>query len=107
MLAHAAIHALNMKDPVVRALALALLLIVCSSPLRAEPDALPAHPRLLLDAEGFAQLKARIAAEPWAAAQWDKLRADADRDLDQPLLLPPRGGNWSHNYVCPIHGARL
>jgi hypothetical protein len=61
----------------------------------------------LLDADGFAQLKARIAAEPWAAAQWGRLRADADRDLEQPLLLPPRGGNWSHNYVCPIHGARL
>jgi hypothetical protein len=23
------------------------------------------------------------------------------------LNLPPRGGNWSHNYVCPTHGSRL
>jgi hypothetical protein len=68
---------------------------------------LPPHPRLLLNAEGIARLKQRIAAAPWAKAAWDGLQARVDRSLKQPVELPPRGGNWSHNYVCPIHGARL
>jgi hypothetical protein len=35
------------------------------------------------------------------------LRAELDHSLAQALELPPRGGNWSHHYVCPVHGARL
>jgi oligo-alginate lyase len=68
---------------------------------------LPSHPRLLLNAEGVANLKARIAAAPWAAAEWKTLVAQTERELGHDVELPPRGGNWSHNYVCPIHGARL
>lgn len=68
---------------------------------------LPPHPRLLLDAEGIAQLKQRIAVAPWAKASWAALEADAAKALARPVELPPRGGNWSHNYVCPEHGARL
>lgn len=68
---------------------------------------LPPHPRLLLNAEGVAQLKQRLAQAPWAKAEWYKLKRNADKNLEQPLELPPRGGNWSHNYVCPTHGARL
>lgn len=71
------------------------------------PAPLPAHPRLLLDASGIAELKQRIATAPWAKASWADLKSSADRRLDQPVELPPRGGNWSHNYVCPTHGARL
>ncbi len=73
-----------------------------------QPDLkLPPHPRLLLNAAGIEQLKHRIASEPWAKASWDELMAAADKSLASPVELPPRGGNWSHNYVCPIHGARL
>jgi hypothetical protein len=68
---------------------------------------LPPHPRLLLNAEGIAQLKQRIATASWAKTDWDELKARADRSLEKAVVLPPRGGNWSHNYVCPIHGARL
>jgi hypothetical protein len=74
---------------------------------RAQTNALPPHPRLLLSGEGIAALKGRIAAAPWAAASWKELKARTDRDLNKPIALPPRGGNWSHNYVCPEHGARL
>jgi hypothetical protein len=74
---------------------------------RAQTNDLPPHPRLLLSREGIAALKTRIAAAPWAAALWKELKARADRDLNKPIALPPRGGNWSHNYVCPEHGARL
>jgi hypothetical protein len=77
----------------------------CSS--RAQTNALPPHPRLLLNAEGVAELKARIAAAPWAKESWDDLKARVEREMAKPIELPPRGGNWSHNYVCPVHGARL
>ncbi len=69
-------------------------------------DALPPHPRLLFDAAGIAQLKQRVQQEPWTA-QWQSLRKSFDKTLDTPIELPPRGGNWSHWYVCPTHGARL
>src|SRR5437899_2965 len=68
---------------------------------------LPPHPRLLLGAQGIADLKQRIATEPWAKAAWAELQTNAAKRLSKPLELPPRGGNWGHNYVCPIHGARL
>jgi hypothetical protein len=72
-----------------------------------QTNSLPPHPRLLLSADGIAQLKQRIATEPRAKLEWDELKARADKDLKKPVVLPPRGGNWSHNYVCPEHGARL
>src|ERR1043165_5436212 len=74
----------------------------------AEADvSLPPHPRLLLNADGIQQLKERIAAASWANTSWTQLNANAEQGLSVPIELPPRGGNWSHNYVCPAHGARL
>jgi hypothetical protein len=73
----------------------------------ASTNSLPPHPRLLLGARGIAELKARIAAESWGKASWEELKAEAERALKRSVELPPRGGNWSHNYVCPTHGARL
>ncbi len=74
---------------------------------RRKPNTLPPYPRLLVNAEGIAALKQRIAAAAWASSSWNQLKARAERDLKKPIELPPRGGNWSHNYVCPEHGARL
>src|SRR5581483_843377 len=71
------------------------------------PVALPPHPRLLLDSNGIVALKQRVATADWAKASWRQLSNNAAKTLDQPVELPPRGGNWSHNYVCPVHGARL
>ena len=73
----------------------------------AQTNALPPHPRLLLNADGIAALKQRIIIAPWARASWQELTTRVDRELKKPVVLPPRGGNWSHNYVCPEHGARL
>ena len=83
------------------------LLATAVWPLAAATNALPPHPRLLLDADGIAQLRQRIAAAPWAKASWEQITASTTKALDRPVELPPRGGNWSHNYVCPTHGARL
>src|SRR3954462_6645051 len=64
-----------------------------------------ADPKLLLDRKYFDNLKQKTAG-PFAP-QWKQFRAEVDRATTQPIELPPRGGNWSHNYVCPEHGARL
>ena len=67
---------------------------------------LPKHPRLLFNAEGIARLKARSQDPAWSA-QWKSIVSRADGALSQKIVLPPRGGNWWHWYVCPKHGARL
>src|SRR5687767_7199074 len=86
---------------------LALLICLLLPPLAASrvkaTEILPPHPRLLLDHADVAALKQRIAG-PFAA-QWKEYRAAVDRTMDDPVALPPRGGNWSHNYVCPTHGS--
>lgn len=72
----------------------------------ASSHALPAHPRLLFNAQGIVSLKDKITRPQWTDA-WKEYRASVDQMLAEPFGLPPRGGNWSHNYVCPEHGARL
>lgn len=93
-----------------RRILMALLAAACWPALAqtAEPVAtnLPPHPRLMFDRAGLDQFRAKIAAEPWRGL-WKKRLAGLDRELSKPVALPPRGGNWSHNYVCPTHGARL
>ena len=100
---------LHFSPALAAVLAVSLLIVAASDAFAVEPPqvALPQHPRLLLNADGIAQLKQRIATQPWAKETWDKLQAAAEKNLAQPVELPPRGGNWSHNYVCPTHGARL
>ncbi|HWI55665.1 MAG TPA: heparinase, partial [Bacillota bacterium] len=61
----------------------------------------------MLNSNGIAELKERIETAPWAKASWTELKTAAEKALTRPVDLPPRGGNWSHNYVCPTHGARL
>ncbi len=90
------------------ALGITLLVAVDPSSVRAgtAPENLPPHPRLLFNRAGLEAFKTKMGTEPWRKA-WAKSLASLDRDLARPLELPPRGGNWSHNYVCPEHGARL
>jgi hypothetical protein len=80
------------------------LLVMISAAAVAAP--LPPHPRLLLDAQDISALRQRITQQPWTE-RWSAYKKAVDRMLSQPVDLPPRGGNWSHNYVCPQHGARL
>ena len=84
-----------------------LSLFVVLAPAFSQPVALPPHPRLLMNSNGIVELRERIASAPWAKASWGELKTSADKALKQPIELPPRGGNWSHNYVCPEHGAPL
>jgi len=72
----------------------------------AASESLPPHPRLLLDRQDIVALQQRIAQSPWPE-RWAAYKAGVDKSLARPIDLPPRGGNWSHNYVCPEHGARL
>ncbi|HXI72297.1 MAG TPA: hypothetical protein VNN22_18240 [Verrucomicrobiae bacterium] len=84
----------------------ALLLLTVAGSAFAGDIVLPPHPRLLLNSNGIVELRERIASGPWAKSAWEELKASAGKSLLQPIELPPRGGNWSHNYVCPVHGAR-
>jgi hypothetical protein len=68
---------------------------------------LPEHPRLLFSRKGIAELKERINRYDWAKTQWEALKRRADAALNEPINLPPRGGNWWHYYACPKHGASL
>src|SRR5271166_6977743 len=83
---------------------LSAILLVCAGPAQAQT--LPPHPRLLLNAEGIARLKARSQDPSWSA-QWKAFQTRFDASLKGKVELPPRGSNWGHWYVCPTHGARL
>ena len=67
--------------------------------MRRTAQELPSHPRLLLDHADVETLKTKIAG-PFAK-QWSTFRGEVDAAMSKPIDLPPRGGNWSHNYVCP------
>lgn len=88
------------------AIAMAQAAIALADEPTTVPSPLPAHPRLMFNGEGIAHLKDRITHAPWDAS-WQRFKQQVDAKLDDALELPPRGGNWSHNYVCPEHGARL
>lgn len=85
----------------------AILLVAATAFAPVSPaQTLPEHPRLLFNRQGLEQFQKKIAREPWTKA-WAAYKAEIDSKLEKPVELPPRGGNWSHNYVCPTHGARL
>lgn len=96
---------------------LALLLVLCSVlaavgasadvPAKIDLANLPAHPRLLLTAKGVAEMKDRIERNDWARDRWNAVKAHADENLAEEIVLPPRGGNWTHWYTCPEHGCAL
>jgi hypothetical protein len=87
---------------VLAAVTIALSFACCTM---AQTDPLPPNPRLLLNQAEIQELKTKVAG-PFAE-QWAHWLADADKLVAAPIDLPPRGGNWSHNYVCPEHAARL
>lgn len=65
------------------------------------------HPLLLASAEELARAKARAQAHDWARAVLEGVIARADQALAGKVEVPDRGGQWSHYYSCPKHGARL
>lgn len=65
------------------------------------------HPCLLLARRDVPRILARIEQHEWAARAWDRVRAAADGWLEREIVLPDRGGQWSHWYTCEKCGARL
>lgn len=82
------------------------LMLWAGSAVALDVERLPPHPRLLFNRQGLEQFRQKVQRAPWDKV-WAKLTAELDKELKKPLRIPPRGGNWSHNYVCPTHGARL
>ncbi|MBS1857642.1 MAG: alginate lyase family protein [Acidobacteria bacterium] len=74
--------------------------------LPAAAQSLPAHPRLLFNAEGVARLKQRVQRTEWSA-RWKNFLGGVGAAMSKPVELPPRPANWWHWYVCPRHGVRL
>jgi hypothetical protein len=74
-----------------------------------------AQPRVLLTDEDLDRVKKLAAEQPWAAgalqtfltnaANWPA--AHLQKYGLKEAALPPEGGQWSHWYVCPTHGAGL
>jgi len=86
--------------------AFGLTMLVAAFAQADSPHDLPPHPRLLFNQAGIAALKQKVQRVPWSQT-WAHFISTLDEQLQRPIELPPRGGNWSHNYVCPTHGARL
>ena len=96
-----------MKMHVVSVAVLAAVAFGSYAQAESDKPKLPPHPRLLLNQEGVARLKQRVAEQPWAVSWWKGLVHRADAGLKKPVELPPRGGNWWHWYVCPDDGTPL
>lgn len=89
----------------------ALLVGVFSSILLASgtvvaKDAAPPKANLLLDSTEITHLREKVAMPSWENT-WSQYKGAVDARLSEEVVLPPRGGNHSHNYVCPEHQVSL
>jgi len=91
----------------------ALLLIATG--LLASRSIAQAPPHLLLSPADFTRLNELARTQPWAAKQRAAILKEADEFPDSyekrfgltSLELPPEGGQWAHDYVCPDTGTEL
>jgi hypothetical protein len=66
-----------------------------------------AHPLLFATAEELARARERARRYEWARATHDGITAAAQQALASKVAVPDKGGQWTHYYNCPKHGARL
>lgn len=66
----------------------------------------PPQSGLLLNTEEISALQQKIRSGEWVK-RWQEYVKPLDQLLHTEVKLPPRGGNWSHNYVCPEHARAL
>lgn len=74
-----------MKRHVVFSICAILLLTVASAPAQTLDGLKPGHPRLLADAEDFAQIAQRVRTDPLAKAWHEELARDAEAMLAAPV----------------------
>ena len=72
-----------------------------------KPIDLPAHPRLLVNAEQVRAIRDRIDRYAWAKEGWESLKKKADAALAQPVDIPPRGGTTPNIFSNPDTGGKL
>ncbi|MFD2569000.1 heparinase II/III family protein [Spirosoma soli] len=65
------------------------------------------HPYLVLTKAQFDTLRQEIQSTPWKQQSWKQLQATAEKYLQQPVEIPPRGGNWDHYYISPTTANNL
>lgn len=72
-----------------------------------EPWIRPNEPSLALTPADIRTLVKRYNLEPRASSVLDRIVAEQDIVLQDPLLIPDVGGTWINDYVCPDHEVAL
>jgi len=62
---------------------------------------------LLLSSEEIALAKRKSAEHDWAKTLLDDIVSQAESLVASEIDVPDKGGQWTHYYSCPDHGARL
>ena len=62
---------------------------------------------LLIDLAGLEAARGKARTNVWAAAALEAVVKSASGNLAKPVVLPPRGGQWTHWYSCRKDGAGL
>lgn len=70
------------------------------------------HPAGMIDASVIAEVREKVASQPWAAALYDSRKRGVQRWADLPSeelrrVFPKVGGNVYHNFSCPRDRVRL
>ncbi len=87
--------------------------VACSAmagevPKKAEIPELPRSSRpIILSVEEIAAAKRKAAEHDWAKSFLDGIIARGEKLLATEIDVPDKGGQWTHYYSCPDHGARL
>jgi hypothetical protein len=66
-----------------------------------------AHPKVFVTAKELAEVRRLTEEEPWARSVRERLMAQADALVAEPVEIPREGGQWSHWFTCKEDGARL
>ncbi len=61
----------------------------------------------LLSSEEIALAKRKAREHAWAETLLDGIVSQADSLVASEIEVPDKGGQWTHYYSCPDHGARL
>jgi hypothetical protein len=79
--------------------------LACALTVLSEP--LPRENYLLIDQAGIDAAKRKAETQPWAKTALNAILASASQDLKRAVVLPLRGGQWTHWYSCKKDGAAL
>ncbi len=83
-----------------------VIIVISGKTLGQDAMPLPPQAELMFNAEEINLLREKVQMKEWTQ-RWKRYKNSVDKLLQNEVKLPPRGGNWSHNYVCPEHARNL